>query len=263
MIDRLTPQQELLMSSIIEEWRKVPFDTSPINKEQAESAINLTYQSREEDKPKEIVWFDNPSDAVIWMMDNLDYLEQLEEVPSAHYAGGFSTVSHTITWTDEITDFIDRNIPQNIQNKFREQWNQFLHCKYTHWLSESFLANFYDAHLRNHLRQIWGEEYWEKRVGDYNCLGHKEVIAMHDIYYLALSSFYHAIGYDRSEFSGFWEAAKYCGLWWAFADVAVVIPKPQEINLDSEYRLHSEGKPAIVYQGFKSYANHGRYISSQ
>ena len=69
-----------------------------------------------------------------------------------------------------------------------------------------------------------------------------------------------AIGYDRAEFKGYREAAKYCGLWWAFSDVAVVIPKPLEIYLDSEYRLHAEGRPALVYKGFNSYAYHGQYI---
>ena len=83
---------------------------------------------------------------------------------------------------------------------------------------------------------------------------------MHDIYYFALSSFYHAIGYDRWEFRGYWEAAKYCGLWWAFADIAVVIPKPSKINFDSEYRLHAKGEPAIVYSDFELYAEYGSYI---
>lgn len=82
---------------------------------------------------------------------------------------------------------------------------------------------------------------------------------MHDIYYLAASSFFHQIGIDCSEFRGYWATAKHCGLWWAFADTAVVIPKPIEIHLDSEYRLHAQGKPAIVYKGFESYACHGEY----
>jgi hypothetical protein len=88
-----------------------------------------------------------------------------------------------------------------------------------------------------------------------------EVIGMHDIYYLATAAFYHTTGYERSEFKGYWSAAKHCGLWWAFYDVAVVTPKPSIIRLDSEYRLHAEGNPAIVYQGFESYAHHGKFIA--
>ena len=86
---------------------------------------------------------------------------------------------------------------------------------------------------------------------------------MHDIYDLAAADFYHQIGYDRSEFRGYWQAAKYCGLWWAGYDVAVVTPKPSVIRLDSEYRLHAEDKPALVYKGFELYAHHGQYIDSK
>lgn len=50
----LTPEQELLMSAIIKEWLKVPFDTS-FDKNKAEAAINLTYESAGENIPKKIV----------------------------------------------------------------------------------------------------------------------------------------------------------------------------------------------------------------
>jgi hypothetical protein len=71
----LTSEQEASMSAIIEEWIKVPFDTCSIDKDKAEAAINLTYQTIDERNPKEIIWFDNPLDAVIWMMSNMSYLE--------------------------------------------------------------------------------------------------------------------------------------------------------------------------------------------
>ena len=74
--------------------------------------------------------------------------------------------------------------------------------------------------------------------------------------------FYNSIGINCSKFRGYWEAAKHCGLWWAFFDVAIVTPKPSEIHVDSEFKLHAEGKPALVYSGFKSYAYHGRYINN-
>lgn len=78
MINSLTSEQESLIFVIRDEWIKVPFDTSPVNKQKAETAINLTYESMKENKPEKIVWFDNPLDAVIWMIDNLEYLQQLK-----------------------------------------------------------------------------------------------------------------------------------------------------------------------------------------
>ncbi|MEM9509515.1 MAG: hypothetical protein AAGA16_17835, partial [Cyanobacteria bacterium P01_E01_bin.35] len=75
MSNHLTPEQESLMSMIRDEWIKVAFDTSPVNKKEAEAGINLTYESMDETKPAKIIWFGNPLDAVIWMIDNLKYLE--------------------------------------------------------------------------------------------------------------------------------------------------------------------------------------------
>jgi hypothetical protein len=263
MINDLTSEQESLMSIIRDEWIKVPFDTCSVNKYKAETAINLTYESMQENKPEKIVWFHNPLHAVTWMIDNLQYLQKLKEVPGKNYkTGSFSAVSHQITWEDELIHHINRDVPHNITKQFENNFNRIIHRKYLHWLSQSFLADLLNVHLHQHLCYVWREEqYWTMRKGSYHEIETVEVIGMHDIYYLALASFYHAIGYDRSEFRGYWESAKYCGLWWAFADVAVVIPKPIEIHLDSEYRLHATKKPALVYSGFESYANHGKYIN--
>ena len=68
MIEKLTPEQEALIPIIRDEWIKIALDTSPISKERAEAAIKLTYQGYE--PPQEILWFDNPLSAVIWIASN-------------------------------------------------------------------------------------------------------------------------------------------------------------------------------------------------
>lgn len=48
-----------------------------------------------------------------------------------------------------------------------------------------------------------------------------------------------------------------CGWIFPLRDVCIICDRP-EINLDNEYRLHAEGKPAVKYtDGFNIYANHG------
>ena len=249
----LTPEQESLMSAIIEKWVKVPFDTSPVDRDKAEAAINLTYESAGENKPKKIIWFDNRLDAVIWMMDNLNYLEHPKY---------FSAVSFVLYWNDILYD-VDRRVHPNLSSKFRNNFNQVIHCKYLNWLSESFLADFLNSHLRFHLCDLWGEEKYLGKRRYFTDIEDAEVHQNHGIYNLAATSFYHALGIDCYKFKGYWLAAKHCGLWWAFYDVAVVIPQPSIIRLNSEYRLHAEGKPALVYRGFESYAHHGRYIKPE
>lgn len=195
-------------------------------------------------------------------MDNIENLKH-RQYSSDRTESRSSIISNRINWEDELTDRVHRDIPAVILSKFDANFNRVIHQKYLHWLSESYLADFLDSHLRFHLRDLWGQEKYLAKRSDFNSIKWSEVIGMHDIYYLAAAAFYHAIGYDRSEFKGYWSAAKYCGLWWAFYDVAVVIPKPSIIHLDNEYRLHAERKPALVYRGFESYAHHGKYIDSK
>ena len=247
----LNPEQEALMSVIRDEWIKIAFDTSPVDKEKAEAAINLTYETEEEDKPKQIIWFDNPVDAVIWMLDNLD--ELFPVINSIRY---ISCIPLTVHWEDVLYSFtisINKRVKPIVEEKFTEKFNEVIHRKYFHWTSNNFLADLMEYHLPKYLTNLWGEEKFQKKKSDYEEIIDNGVIPMHDIFYLALSSYYHAIGIDCSEFKGYWAAAKHCGLWWAFVDIAVVIPKPSVINLDSEYRLYAEGKPALVYPGFEYY----------
>lgn len=207
MIYTLTSEQELLMSVIRDEWLKVPFDTSPVNKQKAEAAINLTYESSEESKPKEIIWFDNPLDAVIWMIENLNVLEHPKY---------FSAVSFDLYWDDILYD-VDQRIHPEVSRKFRNNFNKVISIKYLHWLSQSFLADFLNSHLRFHLKNLWGDEKYLAKSKYFENIEDVEVHGIHGIYNLAATSFYHAIGIDCSKFRGYWEAAKYCGLWWAFA----------------------------------------------
>lgn len=262
----LTSEQRLLMSKIRDGWIEVVFDTQPVDREKAEVAIRLAYELEEEELPKTIIWFDNPLDAVIWMFDHLEELYPGVNLPNIGYSSRRRTVlSNHIHWEDERIVYGLLNpdrIPKNIFEQFAANFNQVIPPKHLHWLSERFLANFLNTHLRFHLRDLWGKAKYLSKERDYRDITNSEAISMHDIYYFAASSFCHTIGYDCSEFRGYWAAAKYCGLWWAFIDTAVVVPKPQEIYVDSQYRLHAEGKPALVYKGFVSYANHGKYYRS-
>jgi hypothetical protein len=66
MITELTPEQEALIPVVRDKWRKIALDNSPTDREKAEVAINNLYQSANLDSP-EIIWFDNPIDACLWL----------------------------------------------------------------------------------------------------------------------------------------------------------------------------------------------------
>lgn len=138
--NNLTSEQEALMLSIIKDWIEIPFDTSLVNKEKAEAAINLTYESHEENYPEEIVWVNNPLEAVLWILNN-----ELRELRKDGLYG--SVIANRINWEDGLVDFIERDVPPSICNRFNDSFNNFVHRRYFWWASEHFLANLIDYHI--------------------------------------------------------------------------------------------------------------------
>ncbi|MDJ0735281.1 MAG: hypothetical protein QNJ47_14700 [Nostocaceae cyanobacterium] len=58
-ISHLTPQQEALISTYREKWRDVAISTQPINRQQAQMAVEALYTAVDKPKP-EILFFDGP-----------------------------------------------------------------------------------------------------------------------------------------------------------------------------------------------------------
>ncbi|OUL34809.1 hypothetical protein BV372_13250 [Nostoc sp. T09] len=58
-IKKLTPEQEVLMPIIRDEWLKIALDTSPTDKQKAEAAICLAYECVGIKPPQKIMWFDS------------------------------------------------------------------------------------------------------------------------------------------------------------------------------------------------------------
>ncbi len=243
-INKLTPQQEALISTIRDEWIKIALDTSPIDKEKAEAAILLVYKCAGVMPPKKILWFDNPYAALEWIVANNDdighfFTEHIWDIISALIGHCIkadvnvllkmkikSDCSHSINQRiqeniyiallKQITDIFDEDVLTHSANNYKYQWNDIV---------EDVTINYCESILR------WGD--------------------------LAFYAYLDAIGVDCSKLKGCWEAAKHCGLWWSFKEVAVATPKPSVIRLDSEGRLHGEGEPVIVYEGLSLYAYHG------
>ena len=67
MIKFLTPEQTALIPMIRDAWIKIALDTSPTDKQRAEEAIALVYESAGWKPPEQILWFDNPLDAITWI----------------------------------------------------------------------------------------------------------------------------------------------------------------------------------------------------
>ncbi len=246
MIGKLTPELEVFITIIRDEWIKIAFDTSPTDKQKAEKAIYLTYEAYQ--APKEILWFDNPLTAVIWIVSNR---KRLGEYFQSNYT------------PDVITSKIPENIFNHAMNAcVSNALKQLIYKEVFYQVKfalEDFCDNLSEA-INNHfpydLYQTESDEEFEF-IEDtiYNCP--QGIWQIHELAYYA---YFHTIGVDCYKLTAWWTTAKECGCWWCFENIAVVTPKPSKIHLDNDYLLHAEGKSAVSYEGFHIYAYHGAII---
>ncbi|HLO50163.1 MAG TPA: hypothetical protein VK211_17245 [Kamptonema sp.] len=230
-IEELTPEQLALIPIIRDEWIRIALDTTPIDKQKAEAAICLAYECAELEPPKEILWFDNPVDAAIYVISTRAWDAVKDDIEVA-VTGGIREVVMV-----SVRETVSYSVCYDVENAVRIAVEDAINP--TVWLT---ICDAVDVAV------------WDAKL---DRVGYTSGDVFRDVECLAFYAYFDAIGFDFSKAKGLFATAKHCGWWWAFKDVAVAIPKPSVIRLDDRGRLHSEGVPAVAYQGFNVYAYHG------
>lgn len=233
-ITQLTPEQQALIPIIRDEWIKICLDTSPTDKEKAEASVRLAYECAGLTPPSQILWFNNPLEAFIYIVSQEKTLgksayDALLE-PVNCFRLNDNRISKQLLYSIKEYEYI-KHIYDNTYEEFLESIDQqvmfelidegYKIFRFPAWVTPDFISAISTASI------------------------------------ILYAIYYHAIGVDCSELKGLWETAKHCGWWWPFQDIAILTPKPSAIRLDKEGRLHAEGLPAIAYQGYNIYAYHG------
>lgn len=231
-ITQLTPEQQALIPIIRDEWIKICLDTSPTDKEKAEAAVRLAYECAGLKPPSQILWFNNPLEAVIYYRDY--------------------TNNTAINSPKDFLINVFPNIHKNIKKCLDEDaWEEACNKIYK---TVRNVINSVPTGLEIAVFEALSETSKEKSSYVYYNIF---IDWFNQKAWLAFCAYLHSIGVDCSELKGLWETAKHCGWWWPFQDIAILTPKPSAIRLDNEGRLHAEGLPAIAYQGYNIYAYHG------
>ena len=225
-ITELTPEQQALIPIIRDEWIRIGLDTTPINPQKAEDAIALAYKCARLKPPQQILWFNNPVEALTSIASEPELRKEAIRVTvgEAVFNTAFNTVRAAVAEAirygieDAIAEAVEAAVEDtvfNVEMAVKEAVGE---------------AVFYQ------IGSAWG---------------------LLDVQSLASYAYFDAIGVDCSKLKGLWATAKHCGWWWAFKNIAVVTPKPSVIHLDEQGRLHGLGVPAVAYEGFNVYAYHG------
>ena len=196
------------------------------------------------------MWFDNPLSAVIWIASNRKIL------------GDFFQSNFV---PDQVSPYIQENIIDTAINaRVSSKVKQLIYV--------DVLDNIYC--ILSNSRQILSDAiddcfpydiYEKENYEDEDFEFIEDTIhncpqGIWQIHELAYYAYFHAIGIDFPQLTAWWLTAKECGIWWCFKNFAVVTPKPSEINLDEDYLLHAEARPAVNYDGLQIYAHHGIII---
>ena len=235
MIKFLTPEQTALIQIIRDAWIKIALDTSPTDKQKAEEAIALVYKISRWKPPQQILWFDNPLDAITWIASAINT--------------GWSFIGNYF-W-DISTKSVNLVLNVAVDTAIRETLKAATNDNRFHALQDILLAV---------LNVVVDTDVWynDPRVIEFAVL--QDVRGIPDLPELTYYAYFDEIGIDCSQLKGLMETTKHCSFWWAFKDTAVLTPNPSEIRLDSNGELHGEGAPAVTYKGFNIYANHGVFL---
>lgn len=80
----------------------------------------------------------------------------------------------------------------------------------------------------------------------------------------AWDQFCHEVGWQKEQSQqGLAQTTKQLSWWWPLRDRVIAVPRPQTLELDSQNRLHGEGKVAIAWEGFQLYGYHGVELPPQ
>ena len=221
-----TPQRRLvklevdLVPQIRDKWEKILADTST-DRPQAEDAINLLYANAGLTQPR-ILWTENPLTAMMILLNRPDLVDVASSLLSQ-------------IWT-----VCDQEITNRINPEFIRVVKAYANPRAriisdTQLISADPLGDFLNQVSIAKIRQVYPQL-------DVTTL--PTALQDYRIAYLSYFDYFAQIGLDLPQIKPAIELAKSCGCCWAFANIAIVTPKPTTIEFNDQGIL-----TALVYDG--------------
>lgn len=226
-IEKLTPEQEALITVYAEKWRNIVFSTEPIDRPKAKESIKKAYALHGRKEP-EVLFFDSTYAAhQKWeeLIGSLSgkLLEKISNKVGKHLEYHL-TYKLIFLVVDEVTSQIIWELHRKIINRLDSLIKRELHNNLTNlghciipedWASEGSYVDFFLSVLK------------------LNCS-------------------------YKNEWLLFQEINKNCGIIFPFEEMVMVCDRPRILSFDNQHRLHAEGAPAIQFaDGYSLYAYHG------
>ncbi len=244
-IEKLTPEQEALIPVYRDKWRKIAYGNQPCDRSIAAEAVKAAYKLIGEQP--EVIFCDSPGEA----------LKTLGKLP----------ISDDIVdnLQPRLEEKIFRNLVEKCVDQILGEWltrrlgsPQFLLYKYLREELSEHSQNIPLRNIRFSLLSIINSQYYNQ-VNKHlkNCLYRINFIKIEEwIAQASLLDFCFTVlglDYNQAEWEAYQLIVESCGWLLPLKKYCIVVSRP-EILLDSENRLHAEGKPAVRFpDGYKLY----------
>jgi hypothetical protein len=269
VISELSTEQEFRLVEICENWRAVALDTSPLDKDEARSAIDALYEAAGLEPPEMYLWLDSPIEAA--MVTHLIAREENFGRPS---------LNKPPLSLDVINEALDQHRLAALRNQlgkdgFQEHWLDQVPIAWRldrarHYFHDDQVMRKVSPELMRRIRvecrkvqpdfetPLLAELHKHDRDGDDGYLWRNTRTAS-NCHKLAAIDFLRSLKIKRQQpINEMFAVARTCGWWAGFEYFAIVTPKPRNISLDEWGNLHSTAGMAVEYRdGRGLYAFHG------
>ena len=261
-VKKLTPEQAALIPVYRQKWRAKSLSTGPINRSQAEETIKSAYSAIGLKAPK-IILVDRPYEAADLILSRVDN-------PSSELRSQFERKLRS-QLEKQLRGYLGSQLETELQSELQTQRSARLYTQLQTQMWEAhrnYLAGFIASQLPP--EEVFNEPsrdfYWQRlgRKLFSNCI--------QPVWWAAYGSFLdfcisvlnlpHSYAINWIVFQSI---VRDCGLIYPYDKVCIVCEKPLAkpskriaLSVDSNYRLHAEGTPAVQFaDGVSIYAYHG------
>ncbi|MEG4057350.1 MULTISPECIES: DUF6745 domain-containing protein [unclassified Microcoleus] len=252
-VKKLTPEQAALIPVYRKKWRAISLSTGSINRSQAEETIKSAYSAIGKKAP-EIIFVDRPYEAADLIVSRFDN-------PSSELRSQFETKLRS-PLEKQLRGYLGSQLETELQNQLPTQLEQRLYTQLKTQLWEperNYLAGEISSQLppQQVIDERSGEirPTLEKHLS--NCIQPELWAAYGSLLDFCISVLNLPHSYGRNWII-FQSIVRDCGWIYLYDKVCIVCSKPIALSVDSNHRLHAEGKPAVQFaDGVSIYAYHG------
>jgi hypothetical protein len=252
-LKKLTPEQEALIPVYQEKWRAIALSTGPINRSQAAETIKAAYAIIGKKAP-EVIFGDRPyeaADIIVSQMDNPRNLlrSQFETKLRSELAKQLQSY---------LRSELESQLHRQLQNQLENQLYNGLERQFWSYQREELAGKISIKLSQQFSGQRSIKIHWETLGKQLNNCIQPELwagCASFLDFCISVLNLPHSYG---NIWNIFQSIVRDCGWIYPYDKVCVVCEKPIALSVDSNYRLHAEGKPAVQFaDSFAIYAYHG------